>query len=274
MDNYEEKKQARINRLKDAADRAENRASEYFEAADKMVSAIPFGQPILVGHHSEKQDRNYRNKIESKFNKAIESYDYAKDLRRMAEAAEKNTAISSDDPDAVKKLTEKLEILQKYQTEMKSMNNYYRKNGTCKGYKNLSDDEAIKIDTQIENGYSWEKQPFPGWELSNNNANIRRIKERIEDLTRVHEKKYESIGFEGGRIVVNKEINRLQIFFDDIPDSEIRGEMKSRGFKFSKYNNNAWQRQLNDNAVYAAKKVVEKFEKIHNEQDSGPNMSM
>jgi len=104
---------------------------------------------------------------------------------------------------------EKLEILQKYQTEMKSMNNYYRKNGTCKDYKNLSDDEAIKIDTQIENGYSWEEQPFPDWKLSNNNANIRRIKERIEDLTRVNENKYESIEFKGGRIVVNKEVNRL-----------------------------------------------------------------
>ena len=96
MSYYEEKKKARIDRLNNAADRVENRAQELFDSSKKMASVIPFGQPILVGHHSEQRDRNYRKKIENKMGKAVESYEYAKELRRRAEAAEKNTAISSD----------------------------------------------------------------------------------------------------------------------------------------------------------------------------------
>ena len=43
MNNYEEKKQARIDRLKQAADRAEQRANSEFNSAHKMAEAIPFG---------------------------------------------------------------------------------------------------------------------------------------------------------------------------------------------------------------------------------------
>ena len=76
--------------------------------------------------------------------------------------------------------------------------------------------------------------------------------------------------------MANKEINRIQIFFDDIPDEDIRAEMKSRGFKFSRYNDNAWQRQLNSNGIYAAKKVVEKIEELSQTQtqDQGPVLGM
>ncbi len=44
--------------------------------------------------------------------------------------AENNTDIFSDDPDAIAKLTEKLERLQKRQEYMKAVNAYFKKNGT------------------------------------------------------------------------------------------------------------------------------------------------
>lgn len=161
MSSYDEKKKARIDRLNAAADRAEIKAQELFESSDKMVSAIPFGQPILVGHHSEQRDRNYRKRIGETMDKAVNTYEYAKELRRRAEAAEKNTAISSDDPQAISKLKKKLATLQEYQEEMKTMNRYYRKHGTCNGYKDISEDEAKKLDEQIQNDYSWQRQPYP-----------------------------------------------------------------------------------------------------------------
>ncbi len=45
--------------------------------------------------------------------------------------------------------------------------------------------------------------------------------------------------------------NRLQIFFDEKPDKEIREELKGNGFRYAP-SAEAWQRQLNDNAIYAA----------------------
>jgi hypothetical protein len=46
--NYEEKKQAKIDRFKRHAENAKDRSTGLFNEADKMSSVIPFGQPILV----------------------------------------------------------------------------------------------------------------------------------------------------------------------------------------------------------------------------------
>lgn len=45
----------------------------------------------------------------------------------------KNNAISSDDPKAIEKLTEKLHKCETEQEFMKKVNVYYKKNGTCVG---------------------------------------------------------------------------------------------------------------------------------------------
>jgi hypothetical protein len=63
VDQYEEKKQAKIERLEDAANRAQGNANSLHAQAQSMASVIPFGQPILVGHHSEGRDRRYRVRL-------------------------------------------------------------------------------------------------------------------------------------------------------------------------------------------------------------------
>ena len=57
--------------------------------------------------------------------------------------------------------------------------------------------------------------------------------------------------FDGERVEANTADNRLQIFFDEKPDKEIREELKGNGFRYAP-STEAWQRQLNDNAIYAA----------------------
>jgi len=62
-------------------------------------------------------------------------------------------------------------------------------------------------------------------------------------------------------VVANDEINRLQIYFDEVPEKEFRQRLKREwSFNFSRYNDNAWQRQLNRNAVRAAKAALKVFE--------------
>ncbi len=46
-----------------------------------------------------------------------------------------NRVISSDDPNAIQKLQDKLEMCEKSQKYMKEVNAYYRKNGTCEGFR-------------------------------------------------------------------------------------------------------------------------------------------
>lgn len=183
---------------------------------------------------------------------AAEKADY---YEHKAEAAERNTAIFSDDPEALTKLKEKLEGLQVAQTRMKQINAYYRKHGTCQGFHGLSDEQAEKLDDRVRNGYSWEKTPYPPYALSNNNQEIRRLQGRIKQLTEARELGYQGWEFEGGKVVANAENNRLQVFFDEIPSAELRQEMKSRGFHWAR-SEGAWQRQLTDNAIYSASRIT------------------
>lgn len=97
-------------------------------------------------------------------------------------------------------------------------------------------------------------KPYPSWALSNNNAEIRRVKERIAALTRQKELGYAGWEFDGGRVEANTAENRLQIFFEEKPDEETRSSLKSNGFRWAP-SAGAWQRQLNDNAIYAAGRI-------------------
>jgi len=58
-------------------------------------------------------------------------------------------AISSSDPNALEKLSAKLEACEKRQAHMKEVNAYYRKYGTCKGAPNMYDTLAETIDRRI-----------------------------------------------------------------------------------------------------------------------------
>jgi hypothetical protein len=55
-------------------------------------------------------------------------------------------------------------------------------------------------------------------------------------------------------VEINKQDNRLQIFFDEKPDESTRKELKGNGFKWSP-NAGAWQRQLTTNAFRSADRM-------------------
>ena len=158
--------------------------------------------------------------------------------------------ISADDPDAVKKLTAKLEKLTKTQETMKAVNAYYRKHKNLEGCQELDGEAIQKLKARMEIRGIQDK-PYPTWALSNNNAEIRRIKERIQSLSVNKEELFTGWEFAGGKAEINVKDNRLQLFFDDKPDGKIRDELKSNGFKWSP-KALAWQRQLTSNAIYAA----------------------
>ena len=152
------------------------------------------------------------------------------------------------------KLKEKLQRLQKLQDHMKTVNAYYRKHGTMKGFGDLTDEKAAEIDEKVKNGYSWVTVPYAAFQLSNNNAEINRLKKRIAVLEQRDETGFVGWKFEGGEAVANQEENRLQLIFDGKPTEEQRSQLKRWGFRWSP-TNRAWQRQLNNNAIYAAGQI-------------------
>lgn len=163
--------------------------------------------------------------------------------------------ISSDDPQAVEKLEAKLATLEKHQEMMKAANAAIRMKDPAKGDAKLAElgytpEDIAKLRAPDFCG----RIGYPAYELQNNNANIRRIRGRIAELKKRTKNTPEGWEFDGGRVVVNTAENRLQIIFDGKPDADIRTELKGEGFRWAP-SQGAWQRQLTDNAMRAARRL-------------------
>ena len=146
------------------------------------------------------------------------------------------------------KLAEELAKCVELQETMKTVNAYYRKFGTCVGAPGITEVQAKKLDDKIiTTRYSWEKQPFSSYDLTNNNATIKRLESKLNEVSRG----FSGWEFNGGYAEANTEMNRLQLFFDEKATESQRADLKTNGFKWAP-SQNAWQRQLTDNAIYAA----------------------
>lgn len=225
---YEAKQEARRERYQQAARRAKHRAQVAADAALQAVEHIPMGQPILVGHHSERKHRAALGRRDRRMRKSIEERDKAARYARKAAAVGK-TGVSSDDPDAIIKLEQKLADLEAKREAIKKRNREARKHG---------------------------KEKAPAYMLANLGANIRRYRERIRELAaqRIAPEQavIEGAGF---RIWEDKEQNRLLLQPEARLDKAQHGKLRKAGFVYSRANR-AYQRRISNRARYEAKRLA------------------
>lgn len=244
VDNYYEKRAAKVERFKELAQKSLNEHKKLYDKAHKLSSCIPFGQPILVGHYSENRDRNFRKKIHNTYDKSFKVLDKAKYYENKAKNTENNNAISSDAPDAIQLLEEKIQKLTEKQEFYKLVNKKYReylKKGDKTDFTGLEDEILEQVKNFKPDRSGLRVIPFPNYITTNNNQCIRKAKIRLEDLKRKANDVTTKQEYNGFTVVDNVEENRVQFLFDDIPDVEIRNTLKSYGFKWSP-TNKAWQR--------------------------------
>jgi hypothetical protein len=220
--NYEEKRERRIDKYKSRARKASISSEQHRKIADDAVSGIVPGQPILIGHHSEKRHRAALNKCHSHMDKTIEEQDKAAYYFEKAIAAESNTAISSDDPDAINKLQEKIDKLKVEQEFMKKVNREYKKHITAKakGEKypmQLTEEEKVIVMESIKRMRSYDRQPYPGFELTSINNKIKIAENRIKQLQKftannTENKKYTIEGIPGVEFENNVVENRFKVY--------------------------------------------------------------
>lgn len=251
MNHYEMRQEARRQRLESLAERYELEGNARYKRAREMAQAIPFAQPILIGHHSEKRDRAYRGRIDSNYTKAFEATDKAKYYASRA-ASVGSGGISSDDPDAVTKLRAELVTLEALQAKMAACNKLIRKHAAAGPAAQvaalaafgLSESQAREL---IQPDFAG-RIGFAGYQLSNNSGNMRRIRGRIAELeARAAEaqarggkgREWEGKAF---RVTENLDINRVQVFFPGKPSAAVRSLLKSNGYRWSP-TEGAWQRQ-------------------------------
>uniref|UniRef100_A0A6M3LZE3 DUF3560 domain-containing protein n=1 Tax=viral metagenome TaxID=1070528 RepID=A0A6M3LZE3_9ZZZZ len=189
---YRERRQARADRLREWADKREAKSDAAFGAAQTLAEAIPFGQPILVGHHSEGRARRDRERIDGNMARGIEHARKADDMRERAENIERaaSSAIYSDDPDAAEALMGKIERLEAQRARIVAYNASCRKARKADPDSKHGDlsilDDGQKRDLlslmqvcpyQVRMGGQ-----FPGYATSNLSGTINTAKKRLTAL--------------------------------------------------------------------------------------------
>lgn len=151
----------------------------------------------------------------------------------------------------------KLEETQQFMKDVNKAHAAYLKNPNSLAKSTLSE-SAQRVIIEYVPQYSWIKHPFAPYQLTNNNAMITNTKKRIEELESKENNQKQGnkeIVFEGGKVILNTEIDRLQIEHDQKPEPEVITQLKKNGFKWSPFYK-VWQRQLTQNAIYSAKDLL------------------
>lgn len=256
----DQRKQDRAEYYRNKSAQAQANSYAYWEASNETVRHIPMGQPILVGHYSEGRHRRTLDRSWNQMGKSVKLGELAKHYEYKAEAALANDAIYTDDDKAVEKLEEKVKELQEYQERMVAINKILRsKKLTSEGkIRKLQEDfgyEEEKAKKIIENGI------IPSFRLSNNSANLRRYKERLERVRRQKAKEPEYYEMGTVRIELDYPENRIRVIFPYKPQRNTLDKMdlRKRGFRYSK-TARCWQAYLSQwHIMEEAKKAVQIF---------------
>lgn len=245
MNTYETKQDDRRERIEAAAARLEAAAAAVLNVGrDHYSRDWAF---ITQPGHIPARARWLR-----KMERAFEQVATAQRLRAKA-ASVGSAGISSDNPDAVGLLREKLAKLEREQDMMKRANAIIRKHKAQSSAVpalvalGLSEKSAAALLTPDFCG----RLGFPGYETANNNANMRRIKQRIEELSaKAATADNPDVMHDCGayRVAECFEDNRVRVFFDGKPSDAVRDVLKANGFRWSP-TSCAWQRMLNAGVV-------------------------
>ena len=169
---YRERRLNRAERLRDWAEKREAKSASAFQSARRIADGIPFGQPILVGHHSERHHRADIARIDSGMRRGIEHQDMAQSMNSRAYEIDRQAdhAIYRDDPDAIERLTEKIAGLEAKREQIKAKNAAFRKAHKA---------ELAAMPSAYERDQA---MPHQAYELQNLGGNISRERERLADL--------------------------------------------------------------------------------------------
>jgi hypothetical protein len=255
---YETRRAARVARLEAAADAKRSEAAQLRTKNDALLGVMN-GTPVLIGHHSEGRHRRDLARIERDMRKGAQASRDAQELARRAVAAEKNQAISADDPEALVKLRAKVAALETQHVREKALNAVIRKH---RG-KDAEDMAAALVAVGVSAALASElvKPDFagrvgiPDYVMSNRNAEIKRLKARIAQLESFSQAvpREETIG----EVKIGVSDNRVQMYFDGKPPEALRAELKANGFRWAP-SVGAWQRIANERAWETARRIAAK----------------
>lgn len=174
--------------------------------------------------------------------------------------------IAKSDSDALERLQAELRELERTQEMMKAANAIIRKHHKDRDecvrqlvILGLSEESAREITTPN----SWKGIGFPSYRLTNNSANIRRVKGRIAEVEKLHEFQRQVEQREGGGMLkgplADVELapgeNRIRLHFPAKPDRDTIQELKSNGFRWAP-SLGAWSAYFKRSTLAKAKELA------------------
>ena len=229
---------------RDYASKENQRLSKHSSLYSTMIAGRSNFNSKQASKRSDSYDKTAREVTEWK----------SKAIGRISKKLQKQGI--RDEGGEIQVMRNKLDTAEKKQAAMKLINKVRKS-------KKLSDDE--KIDKIIKetgfkkatakNAINVEFGGFEPYMLTNNNANIKRMKDRIATMEAMDAKPTTSETVNGVEIVDSSEDDRVQLFFDGKPDDTMRDKLKGSGWRWAP-SVGAWQRKRTDAAIQSAKQIL------------------
>jgi hypothetical protein len=180
---YRERRLRKADRLRGWAGKRDAKAVTAQRRVHAITDNIPLGQPILVGHHSERHARRDQERVESGMRATIEHGRKANDFRSRADNIEAaaGKAIYSDDPDAIEQIVERIAGLEAQRARMKVINAETKKGPgwVDRIVPPLTSKEKRDLEMAAQfNGVLG----YPAYAFSNLSGNISRQRKRLGQL--------------------------------------------------------------------------------------------
>jgi len=231
-----ERLERKLERRREWADKAGARATSRFNAAARVADAIPLGQPILVGHHSERHARRDAERIRANMSRGCEELDLAKHHASAAGglAAQLDASVFSDDDDAIMKLEARIAEREAEADRYKAANAAIRKHAKAGADAQVaalvtlgySDGVARKLLVPDWCG----RVGFPSYAATNLRANIRRDRARIDQI-KAAAARAERVEAAGGVLLVESDASEYaSVQFSEKPEREIIDALKAAGW--------------------------------------------
>lgn len=230
---------ARLERRRQWAASREADAGRRFDAAHNLVKDIPLGQPVLIGHHSERRHRRVLDRADSNMRRGVESAKMAEHHASKAiniEAALERT-IFSDDPDALETLAERIRYRTEYVERINALNKLIRKEqktGFTAGWLDRIGATEDEKRAMLRNLNDWRKSPlFPPYVTSNMRNLIRTDTKRMEAIRKQQARQTRAEANGGALLETTPDGAYAQVSFSEKPAREILDSLRAAGFHWS-----------------------------------------
>lgn len=231
-----------MERRQEWASKASARSAAAFEGAPRLADAIPLGQPILVGHHSERRARRDQERIVRGMHRGVEeqrlAQHHASTAAGLADALERS--IYSDDSDALEQLRARIAEREAERDRIKAYNATCRaahKAGQPFGDVSLLSDEQRRDLHTTARVAAYQLRPggaFPAYVLSNLAGRIKADRDRLAEVETRQQRQADAEASGGVVVARHADANWCVVTFAERPDRSILDALRSAGYHFSR----------------------------------------